>query len=100
MKTATIASPLLTSDNMESSVMGMDAVGMDLATYFMRDKIYSNKIKAVVREYLCNAIDEHNKFGIKAAVQTGIRVENNENIFYVRDFANWNVFPLPKIEIE
>ena len=88
MKTATIASLLLTSDNMESSVMGMDAVGMDLATYFMRDKIYSNKIKAVVREYLCNAIDEHNKFGIKAAVQTGIRVENNENIFYVRDFAN------------
>jgi len=88
MKTATIASPLLTSDNMESSVMGMDAVGMDLATYFMRDKIYSDKIRAVVREYLCNAIDEHNKFDIKAPVQTGIRTENKENIFYVRDFAN------------
>lgn len=88
MKTATIASPLLTSDNMESSVMGMDAVGMDLATYFMRDKIYSNKIKAVVREYICNAIDEHNKFDIKIPVLTGIRTENNENIFYVRDFAN------------
>ena len=88
MKTATIASPLLTSNNMESSVMGMDSVGMDLATYFMRDKIYSNKIKAVVREYLCNAIDEHNKFDIKEAVQAGIRPENNESIFYVRDFAN------------
>jgi hypothetical protein len=87
MKTAAIASPLLTSDNMQSSVMGMDAVGMDLATYFMRDKIYSNKIKAVVREYLCNAIDEHNKFKIKEPVETGIRVENNENIFYVRDYA-------------
>ena len=87
MKTATIASPLLTSNNMDSSVMGMDSVGMDLATYFMRDKIYSNKIKAVVREYLCNAIDEHNKFDIKEAVQTGLRAENNESIFYVRDFA-------------
>jgi hypothetical protein len=87
MKTATIASPLLTSDNMESSVMGMDAVGMDLATYFMRDKIYSNKIKAVVREYLCNAIDEHNKFDVKETVQTGLRLENNEHTFYVRDFA-------------
>ena len=87
MKTATIASPLLTSDNMESSVMGMDAVGMDLATYFMRDKIYSNKIKAVVREYLCNAIDEHNKFDVKETVQTGLRLENNEHAFYVRDFA-------------
>jgi hypothetical protein len=87
MKTATIASPLLTSDNMESSVMGMDAVGMDLATYFMRDKIYSNKIKAVVREYLCNAIDEHNKFDVKETVQAGLRLENNEHAFYVRDFA-------------
>jgi hypothetical protein len=85
MKTATIASPLFTSNNMDSSVMGMDAVGMDLATYFMRDKIYSNKIKAVVREYLCNAIDEHNKFDIKQAVQTGLRAENNESTFYVRE---------------
>jgi hypothetical protein len=73
MKTATIASPLLTSNNMDSSVMGMDSVGMDLATYFMRDKIYSNKIKAVVREYLCNAVDEHNKFDVKEVVQTGLR---------------------------
>lgn len=72
---------------MQSSVMGMDAVGMDLATYFLRDKVYSNKIQAVVREYICNAIDEHNKFKIKAPVETGIRVENNENIFYVRDYA-------------
>ena len=87
MKTATIASPLFTSNNMESSVMGMDAVGMDLATYFMRDKIYSNKIKAVVREYLCNAIDEHNKFDVKQAVLSGLRTENNESTFYVRDFA-------------
>lgn len=87
MKTATIASPLFTSNNMESSVMGMDAVGMDLATYFMRDKIYSNKIKAVVREYLSNAIDEHKKFDVKQSVKTGFRLENNENTFYVRDFA-------------
>jgi hypothetical protein len=87
MKIAAIASPLLTSDNMQGSVMGMDSAGMDLATFFLRDKIYSNKIKAVVREYLCNAIDEHNKFEIRDAVQTGIRVENNENIFYVRDYA-------------
>jgi hypothetical protein len=72
---------------MDSSVMGMDAVGMDLATYFLRDKIYSNKIKAVVREYLCNAIDEHNKFDAKETVQTGLRLENNEHTFYVRDFA-------------
>jgi hypothetical protein len=87
MKTAVIASPIIASENMESSVMGMDSVGMDLATYFMRDKIYSNKIRAVVREYLCNAVDEHVKFDVDQPVQVGLRSENNEVVFYVRDHA-------------
>jgi light-regulated signal transduction histidine kinase (bacteriophytochrome) len=87
MKTAAIASPIIASENMESSVMGMDSVGMDLATYFMRDKIYSNKIRAVVREYLCNAVDEHVKFDVNQPVQVGLRSENNEVVFYVRDYA-------------
>jgi hypothetical protein len=64
--------------------MGMDAKGMDMATYFFRDKIYSDKIMAVVREYVCNAIDEHKKFGIDKAVEYGIK----DGKFFVRDFAN------------
>ena len=87
MKTAAIASPIIASENMESSVMGMDSVGMDLATYFMRDKIYSNKIRAVVREYLCNAVDEHKKFNVIQPVQVGLHSKNNEVVFYVRDHA-------------
>lgn len=87
MKTAAIASPIIASENMESSVMGMDSIGMDLATYFMRDKIYSNKIRAVVREYLCNAVDEHTKFSVTRPVQVGLDSKNNEVIFYVRDYA-------------
>ena len=87
MKTAAIASPIIASENMESSVMGMDSVGMDLATYFMRDKIYSNKIRAVVREYLCNAVDEHTKFNVTQPVQVGLHSKNNEVVFYVRDYA-------------
>ena len=67
--------------------MGMDSVGMDLATYFMRDKIYSNKIRAVVREYLCNAVDEHKKFNVIQPVQVGLHSKNNEVVFYVRDYA-------------
>ena len=64
--------------------MGMDAKGMDMATYFFRDKIYSDKIMAVVREYVCNAIDEHKKFGIDKPVEYGIK----DGKFFVRDFAN------------
>lgn len=87
MKTVVQSSPLIASTGLEGSVMGMDAAGMNTATYFMRDKIYSDKIGAVVREYACNAIDEHLKHDISEVVQIGIRIEDQENIFFVRDFA-------------
>ena len=87
MKTAVIASPLIASESMQGSVMGMDAQGMSQATYFMRDKIYSNKIGAVVREYGCNAIDEHEKHKISRPVEMGLRRENDEIVFFVRDYA-------------
>jgi len=87
MKTQTLANPLITSENMSSSIMGMDAKGADMATYYLRDKIYSDKILAVVREYICNALDEHKKHNIDRAVEVGIRDEDGSNIFFVRDFA-------------
>ena len=87
MKTVVIASPLLDSNNMDVSLMGMDAAGMHQASYFMRDKIYTNKILAVVREYSCNAIDEHIKYDIKQPVDIGIRQEGSDTVFFVRDFA-------------
>lgn len=87
MKTIASTSPLIVSENMQGSVMGMDASGMNTATYFMRDKIYSDKILAVVREYACNAIDEHKKHKIDKAVEIGLRKEGNQIVFYVRDFA-------------
>jgi hypothetical protein len=87
MKTIAISSPLIVGGGMEGSVMGMDAAGMNTATYFMRDKIYSNKIQAVVREYACNAIDEHAKHGIDQEVEIGLRSEQNKTIFFVRDFG-------------
>jgi len=88
MKTTIAASPLLDSNNMDVSIMGMDAAGMRQAAYFMRDKIYTDKILAVVREYACNAIDEHKKFGIEKPVQIGLRQEGQDIVFFVRDFAN------------
>lgn len=67
--------------------MGIDASGMDQACFFLRDKIYSDKIRAVVREYTCNALDEHIKYDIKRPVEIGIRKEDDSNFFFVRDFA-------------
>jgi len=84
MKTAVKTTNIIASDNLESSVMGMDAAGMDMATFFFRDKIYNNKIEAVVREYVCNAIDEHKKFGIDKAVDYTLTADNT---FSVRDYA-------------
>lgn len=87
MKTQVLANPLIASENMQSSVMGMDANGADMATYYLRDKIYSDKILAAVREYVCNALDEHKKHGVDKAVDFGIRQEDGANIFFVRDYA-------------
>jgi anti-sigma regulatory factor (Ser/Thr protein kinase) len=88
MKTIAISSPLIVSDQMEGSIMGMDAAGMNTATYFMRDKIYSDKIKAVVREYVCNAIDEHSKHNISSDVKISLlKDEDHSYRFAVRDFG-------------
>lgn len=86
MKTQTLANPLIASENMSSSVMGMDARGADMATYYLRDKIYSDKILAVVREYVCNALDEHKKHNISQPVDFGLRGDG-EIEFFVRDYA-------------
>lgn len=87
MKTQVLANPLIASENMQSSVMGMDANGADMATYYLRDKIYSDKILAVVREYVCNALDEHKKYSVNKPVDFGVRKEDGANIFFVRDYA-------------
>jgi hypothetical protein len=90
MKTQTKSAPIIASEGLNGSLMGMDQSGQDAACYFFRDKIYSDKIEAVVREYLCNAIDEHKKFGIDKPVDFGLRANTNDPMisdFFVRDYA-------------
>lgn len=90
MKTGVLASPTIASDEMQGSVMGMSAKGMDIAAYFLRDKIYSDKVLAVVREYTCNAVDEHKKHKIDKNVEIKLlRDPELEKWFWsVRDYAN------------
>ena len=88
MKTKVKSTPIIASEGLEQSVMGMDNHGSDMATYFLRDKIYSNKIQAVVREYICNAVDEHKKHGVDRPVEvsmTGLGID--QAVFSVRDHA-------------
>lgn len=77
---------VFTSKEMPESVMDMDADGMLFAAHYLRDKIYSDKILAVVREYLANAIDEHRKFGISRPVEVTLPNSFSPD-FKVRDFG-------------
>lgn len=86
MKTEILANPIFQSESLDSStnsLMSIDSSGIGMATLFLRDKIYSNKIGAVVREYTCNALDEHSKHNISVPV----RIELTQEIFSVRDYA-------------
>lgn len=51
------------SDGIITSKMGVDTETSDLLTYYLRDKIYSDKILAPIREYICNAWDAHIESG-------------------------------------
>lgn len=66
--------------------MDMDAEGMCFATHYLRDKIYADKVLAVVREYLANALDEHAKHGVFMPVRVTLPTHNDLN-FRVRDFG-------------
>lgn len=83
MKMQLTSNPLIVSEEMPASLMGMDSSGMDQACYFLRDKIYSNKVLAVVREYITNALDEHVKYNIEKPVTVRLQ----DNVFSVRDYA-------------
>ena len=81
-------SPLVTSEHFTTSTIGMDESGMDKACAFLRDKIYTDKILATIRETITNAIDAHIKHGVTEPVKTGLRINQHGKIeFFVRDFA-------------
>lgn len=50
----------------------------------LSDTLYSNKIRAVVREIICNAHDVH----LEAGIETPIALQLTSNEFIVRDFGH------------
>lgn len=61
----------------------MSAKGHAKAMSLFRSGIYSDKVYAVVREYICNAIDEHSKY----CPTTPVEVTLDSDGFRVRDFG-------------
>lgn len=61
----------------------VSAKGMALALELISNRLYSDKILAVVREVCCNALDEHKKHNITRPVEVTI----TQTDFTVTDFA-------------
>lgn len=61
----------------------MSERGIAMALSFLSDRLYSDKIGAVVREVICNALDEHKKHSIARSVEVTL----DETAFTVTDFA-------------
>lgn len=86
MKVTTNHSTALVSGNVKSVEMTLTAKGVKKATQMFRDKIYTHKAWAVVREILANAIDEQEKHKISKPVRVTLPTANDP-CFRVRDYA-------------
>jgi hypothetical protein len=89
MKTGILTTKTIASDDIKDnkSIMGMSNKGMEMASYFLRDRIYTDKALAVIREYICNAQDEHVKHKITQAVDVSLKSVNGQWVWAVRDYA-------------
>tara|TARA_R110002074_G_scaffold51396_2_gene129998 strand:+ start:10212 stop:12113 length:1902 start_codon:yes stop_codon:yes gene_type:complete len=87
MKTGVLTTKTIASEGMASSVMGMSVKGMDIASYFLRDRIYTDKKLAVIRELISNADDEHTKHKIQKNVEVAVYLEDSKWHWKVRDYA-------------
>lgn len=80
-------SPTITSDDMEVSKMGLAEESAELFQYYLRSKIYSDKILAPIREYCSNALDENIKYNVDKPVEVKIENVNGQYIWSCRDHA-------------
>jgi hypothetical protein len=80
-------SPTIASEDMAVSKMGIAQGAGDMLSGYLRDKIYSNKVLACIRETITNSQDEHIKYAINRAVDVKIENINGQYIWSSRDYA-------------
>lgn len=71
--------------NLETVKMSIDADSVDVLMTNLTS-LYSNPVKAVVREYASNALDSHIKSGQTKPIEVSMPTEQNP-VFVVRDFG-------------
>lgn len=77
-----------TSGGITTSKMGVDVESADLLTYYLRDRIYNDKVLAPIREYISNARDEHEESGVyDTPVDVKITHNGNNCLWSVRDYG-------------
>lgn len=82
-----IAQKTISSGDLAVSKMDVDAESADILQYYLRDKIYTDKILAPIREYICNATDSHIEFGIDRDVEVSLGMENGSLMWKCRDYG-------------
>ena len=73
------------SDTFESTNFGLGDTGIIMD--FLRKKLYSNPIRVVTQEYLCNARDSHRELGIADRPISVTLPTKDDLSFCVRDFG-------------
>lgn len=81
-------SPTIASDDMPVSSMGMSLKGMHMASHMLRDRIYSDKILAVIREYITNAVDANLESNSDEYVYVSIDKNEGGSIWSCRDHGS------------
>lgn len=79
------SSPVITSGDMEDSKMGIDPDNSDFVASLLRDRIYTDKILAPIRELICNAVDANIEANSDKLVYVDMTSNDNRYIWSVRD---------------
>ena len=85
--TGTKSSQSIVSGDMTASDMTISVDKLNIAAFYLRDAIYKDKPLAVVREYLCNALDEHESHNVKKPVEVWFSSDDGLYFLNIRDFA-------------
>jgi len=88
MKMTCNAVQTIASDNLEFSKMGVDIDNVDRLSWYMRSKIYSDKVLAPIREYITNGIDSGIESGVETPVEVKIDKIDGAYIWSCRDYGN------------
>ena len=80
-------SVIQSSTSFESTEFAIKASDSPVIMEMLRSKIYSNKVAAVVREYITNALDEHKNLNVTSAVPIVTAPTHESPEFKVRDFG-------------